>query len=228
MYPGAKQGKANDFSPVFRQIIYPVPKEREEVAMAQNLSRRYFLKLSAGAMGSVAVADMAGLGFDTTPLYAQTQTKLVKKGKEVPSVCPYCAVGCGQIVTVADGKILDIQGNYDSPINDGTLCPKGAATYQLAVNPHRWTKVKYRAPFSDRWEDMPLEKAMDMIAERFKKTRDETFIEKAKVGDKEKTVNHVLAIASLGGATIDDEWNYIHQKVMRACGVVSIENQARI
>jgi formate dehydrogenase major subunit len=158
----------------------------------------------------------------------------VKQGKEVPSVCPYCAVGCGQIVTVADGKILDIQGNYDSPINLGTLCPKGAATYQLAVNPNRWTKAKYRAPYSDHWEDIDLEQAMDMIAARVKKTRDENFIETALVEDqmdsivREKSVKQVLAIASLGGATIDDEWNYLHQKLLRTLGLVSIENQARI
>lgn len=196
--------------------------------MPHRLSRRQFLKLSTGAMGGVAAAEVAGLGFDTTRVQARTSAALIKQGKEVPSVCPYCAVGCGQIITVADGKLVDIQGNYDSPVSVGTLCPKGAATYQLAVNPHRWTKAKYRAPFSDHWEDIDLEKAMDMIAERFKKTRDENFIEKATVGDKEKTVNQVLAIASLGGATIDDEWNYLHQKLLRAAGVVSIENQARI
>jgi formate dehydrogenase major subunit len=202
--------------------------------MTDKLSRRQFLKLSAGAMGSVAASEVTGLGFDTARVRARTQTIQVKQGKEVPSVCPYCAVGCGQIVTVADNKIIDIQGNYDSPISVGTLCPKGAATYQLAVNPHRWTKAKYRAPNSDHWEDIDLETAMDMIAERVKKTRDEHFIEKATVPDqtdlvpREKTVNQLLAIASLGGATIDDEWNYIHQKLMRALGLVSIENQARI
>jgi len=196
--------------------------------MDQHMSRRQFMKLSAGAMGGVAAAELVGLGFDTTRVQARSHAVRVKEGKEVASVCPYCAVGCGQIVTVADGKIVDIQGNYDSPISVGTLCPKGAATYQLAVNPHRWTKAKYRAPNSDHWEDIDLEQAMDMIAERFKKTRDENFIEKTKVGDAEKTVNQVLALASLGGATIDDEWNYIHQKLLRATGVVSIENQARI
>jgi formate dehydrogenase major subunit len=196
--------------------------------MAQKISRRQFLKLSAGGMSAVAAAEVAGLGFNTSRVQAATKRKLIKEGKEVPSVCPYCAVGCGQIVTVADGKIIDIQGNSDSPINEGTLCPKGAATYQLAVNPHRWTKVKYRAPNATEWTDMPLEEAMDKIAQKFKETRDANFIEKTKVGEEEKTVNQVLAIASLGGATIDDEWNYIHQKLMRACGVVSIENQARI
>lgn len=196
--------------------------------MAQAISRRQFLKLSAGGMSAVAAAEVAGLGFNVAPSLAVTPKNLVKQGKEVPSVCPYCAVGCGQIVTVADGKIIDIQGNADSPINEGTLCPKGAATYQLAVNPYRWTTVKYRAPNATEWTDMPLEEAMDKIAQKFKETRDANFIEKTKVGDQEKTVNQVLAIASLGGATIDDEWNYIHQKLLRAVGIVSIENQARI
>lgn len=196
--------------------------------MSQQLSRRAFLKLSAGAMGGVIMADMVDFGVDLSSIKAEVKAQRIKQGKEFPSVCAYCAVGCGQIVTVADGKIVDIQGNYDSPINDGTLCPKGAAAYQLAVNPLRWTKAKYRAPNSDHWEEIELEKAMDMIAERMKQTRDENFIDQTKVGDQEKVVNQVLAIASLGGATIDDEWNYLHQKLLRACGVVSIENQARI
>jgi formate dehydrogenase major subunit len=195
--------------------------------MAQGISRRQFLKLSAGGMSAVAAAEVAGLGFSAVPAQAAKE-KQIKQGQEVPSVCPYCAVGCGQIVTVADGKIVDIQGNSDSPINEGTLCPKGAATFQLAVNPHRWTTVKYRAPNATEWTDMPLEEAMDKIAQKFKETRDANFIETTKIGEEEKTVNQVLAIASLGGATIDDEWNYIHQKLMRAAGVVSIENQARI
>lgn len=196
--------------------------------MAQAISRRQFLKLSAGGMSAVAAVEVAGFGFNTAPAQAATKKKQVKQGQEVPSVCPYCAVGCGQIVTVADGKIVDIQGNSDSPINEGTLCPKGAATFQLAVNPHRWTTVKYRAPNATEWTDMPLEEAMEKIAQKFKETRDANFIETTKIGEEEKTVNQVLAIASLGGATIDDEWNYIHQKLMRAAGVVSIENQARI
>ena len=196
--------------------------------MTDHLSRRQFLKLSAGAMSGATAVEVAGLRFDATPVQARNHTRQIKQGKEVPSVCPYCAVGCGQIVTVADGKIVDIQGNYDSPINEGTLCPKGAATYQLAVNPNRWTKAKYRAPYSDHWEEIDLEQAMDMVAERFKKTRDENFIEKTTIGDATKTVNQVLAISSLGGATIDDEWNYLHQKLLRAAGLVSIENQARI
>ena len=139
--------------------------------MAQRISRRQFLKLSAGAISSVAVAEAASLGFNPVGTQARIRRTRIKQGKEVPSVCPYCSVGCGQIVTVADGNIVDIQGNYDSPVNVGTLCPKGAATYQLAVNPNRWTTAKYRAPNSDHWQDIDLETAMAMIADRVWRTR---------------------------------------------------------
>ncbi|HEX2988557.1 MAG TPA: twin-arginine translocation signal domain-containing protein [Chloroflexota bacterium] len=196
--------------------------------MTRPISRRKFLKLSAGSTGAAAMVELAGLGFDAALVRAQIGTGLTKQGKEIPTVCPYCAVGCGQIATVADGKLIDRQGNPESPINEGTLCPKGAASYQLAVNSNRWTKAKYRAPGSDHWEDISLDDAMDRIARKFKETRDGNFIEQVKVGDKQKTVNQVLAVASLGGATIDDEWNYLHQKLFRAMGDVSIENQARI
>ncbi len=196
--------------------------------MADHLTRRQFLKLSGGVMGGAALSELAALGIDPTRVLAAAPPAQVKQGKQVPSVCPYCAVGCGQIITAANGKVIDIQGNADSPINQGTLCPKGAATYQLANNANRWTKAKYRAPNSDHWEDISLQEAMDKIAQKYKDTRDANFIEKVNVGGQEKTVNQVLAIASLGGATIDDEWNYLHQKLLRATGVVSIENQARI
>jgi formate dehydrogenase major subunit len=196
--------------------------------MPKSISRRQFIKLSAGALGGVAALEMVSCGLAPKPTSATRKSVSVQLGKEVPSVCPYCAVGCGQIVTVADGKILDIQGNPNSPINDGTLCPKGAAAYQLAVNPNRWTTAKYRAPFSDHWEDISLADAMERTAQHFKQTRDENFIDTVEIEGKVKTVKQVQAIASLGGATIDDEWNYIHQKLMRALGIVSIENQARI
>jgi formate dehydrogenase major subunit len=157
----------------------------------------------------------------------------VKQGKEVPSVCPYCAVGCGQIITVADGKLLDIQGNYDSPINRGTLCPKGAASFQLTVNPLRATKALYRKPGGAAWETIELGQAMDMIADRVKKTRDANFVETvtdkgADGKDVQKKANNTPAIFSLGGATMDNEWNYIQCKLMRGLGVIAIENQARI
>lgn len=110
-----------------------------------GISRRKFLKLTGGALAGAAIADAAGLGLNVQSAYAYGASVPRKVGKEVPSVCPYCAVGCGQIVTVdqASGKIIDVQGNYDSPISVGTLCPKGAATFQLIDNPLRETKVKY-------------------------------------------------------------------------------------
>ena len=200
-----------------------------------NPSRRTFLKGAAGVVSGTVFAELAGLGVDISALAAKAGDVPIKRGKEVASICPYCAVGCGQIVMVdtATGRILDIQGNPDSPISQGTLCPKGAATYQLGVNPLRWTKVKYRAPLSDHWEEKPLDWAMERIAQLVKKTRDADFNEfqempDAKGGTVRKRVMNTYAIASLGGATMDNEWNYVHQKLMHALGVVYLENQARI
>jgi formate dehydrogenase major subunit len=144
----------------------------------------------------------------------------------VPSVCPYCAVGCSQLVYVKQGKIIDIEGNYDSPINEGTLCPKGANTFQLVVNPHRVTRALYRAPFSDHWEEKPLEWIMDRVAQKVKEVRDRDFVEKLPDGT---PVNHLTTIASLGGATMDNEENYLIKKLLGGgLGIVAIENQARI
>ena len=200
-----------------------------------NPSRRTFLKGAAGVAAGTVIAELAGIGVDLSALAAKAGDVPIKRGKEVASICPYCAVGCGQIVMVdtATGRILDIQGNPDSPISQGTLCPKGAAAYQLAVNPLRWTKVKYRAPLSDHWEEKPLDWAMERIAQLVKKTRDANFNEfqempDTKGGTARKRVMNTYAIASLGGATMDNEWNYLHQKLMHALGVVYVENQARI
>ena len=143
----------------------------------------------------------------------------------VPSVCPYCAVGCGQHIYVKDGRVIDIEGNPESPINEGTLCPKGANTFQLAVNPHRVTKVMYRAPYSDHWEHRPLDWAMERITELLKETRDRDFIEQRD----ETVLNHLTSVASLGGATMDNEENYLIKKLFNGgLGIVPIENQARI
>ncbi len=142
------------------------------------------------------------------------------------SVCPYCAVGCGQLVYTKGGEIIDIEGNPRSPINEGTLCPKGADSFQLSVNPHRVTHVLYRAPYADHWEQKPLAWAMDRIARRVKETRDEGFTRQSKDG---LTLNAVHNLGTLGGATLDNEENYLIKKLFGAgLGVVSIENQARI
>jgi formate dehydrogenase major subunit len=156
------------------------------------------------------LGGLAGLGVDLAPVHAAVQKLKIGGTRAVPSVCPYCAVGCGQLVHVCDGAIVNIEGNPDSPINRGTLCPKGAATFQLVVNPLRLTNVKYRPPGGTEWQEKPLDWAMQQIAQRVQATRDATFAEFADVpgpgGEAiRKRVNHTLAIASLGGATMDNE-----------------------
>ncbi len=142
------------------------------------------------------------------------------------SVCPYCAVGCGQLIYTKRGQLIDIEGDPRSPINEGTLCPKGANAFQLAVNPHRVTQVLYRAPYSDKWETKSLDWALDRIAHKVKAARDADFITRNESG---QLLNHVKTIGTLGGATIDNEENYLIKKLFGAgLGVVSIENQARI
>jgi formate dehydrogenase major subunit len=142
------------------------------------------------------------------------------------SICPFCAVGCAQLVYAKNGKPIQIEGDPRSPINQGTLCPKGAATLGLLTAPDRLGTIKYRAPYSDRWEDRPLDWAMDRIAMLVKRTRDETFVTAMSDGT---PVNHTLAIGSLGGATLDNEENYLIKKLFGGgLGMVWIENQARV
>jgi formate dehydrogenase major subunit len=145
--------------------------------------------------------------------------------RTVGSICPYCAVGCGQLVYVKDEKIIDIEGDPASPISRGCLCPKGAATFQLVTGSHRIHNVLYRRPYATEWEVIPLEQAMDMVAERVKKARDETWEESTADGH---AVRRTLGMAHLGGATLDNEENYVIKKLFTALGMVQIENQARI
>ena len=144
----------------------------------------------------------------------------------VQSVCPYCAVGCGQLVYVKEGEITQIEGDPASPISRGRLCPKGAATRSYVMGPRREYKVKYRRPYGTRWEELSLDQAMDMIAERVIKTREETWQEK----DEEKgfLLRRTMGIANLGGATLDNEENYLIKKLCVGLGIVQVENQARI
>jgi formate dehydrogenase major subunit len=154
-----------------------------------------------------------------------TQGPRVRGATKVHSVCPYCAVGCSQLVFVKGGRVVDIEGNPESPINEGTLCPKGANTFQLVENPHRITQALYRAPYSTEWEQRPLDWIMERIAQRLKETRDRDFVE-----SRNSTVlNHLTTVASLGGATMDNEENYLIKKLFNGgLGIVAIENQARI
>src|SRR5437868_9034334 len=143
----------------------------------------------------------------------------------VPSICPYCAVGCGQRVYVKDEQVVQVEGDPDSPISRGRLCPKGAASKGLVNSPLRETKVKYRRPHGTSWEELSLEQATDMIAERFIASRRETWEDETDDG---RPLNRTLGVAFLGGATLDSEENYLIKKFFTAAGAVSIENQARI
>ena len=149
----------------------------------------------------------------------------IKGATEVHSVCPYCAVGCSQLIYTKGGKMIDIEGNPESPINNGTLCPRGSNTFQLGVNPHRIKHVMYRAPYSNKWEQKPLDWAMERIAQLTKEAREEGFIEERDG----TTLNHMTNVMSLGGATMDNEENYLIKKMLGGgLGMVAIENQARI
>jgi formate dehydrogenase major subunit len=145
------------------------------------------------------------------------------------SVCPYCAVGCAQNVYVKDEKIVQIEGDPDSPINRGRLCPKGSASKQLVTSPTRVTTVKYRRPFGTDWEDLDLDTAMEMIADRVLEARRKGWqdeVDGKRVN--RRRVNRTMGIASLGGATLDNEENYLMKKLYSALGAIQIENQARI
>lgn len=141
------------------------------------------------------------------------------------SVCPYCAVGCGQRVFVEDGKVTQVEGDPDSPISRGRLCPKGSATGELVTSPDRQTVVRYRRPYGTEWEDLDLDTALDMIADRVLKTRDETWEETDEHG---RALSRTTGIASLGGATLDNEENYLMKKLYTSLGAIQVENQARI
>src|SRR3989440_9893700 len=170
--------------------------------------------------------DLLGLGRAvTSPKTRELRPRTADAQQVVPSICPYCAVGCGQLVYVKDGEVTQIEGDPASPISRGRLCPKGSASQNYVQGPLREYKVKYRRPYGNAWEELSLEDAMDMIAERIIKTRDEHWQEENENGDPAK---RTLAIGNLGGATLDNEENYLIKKLLTALGIVQIENQARI
>jgi formate dehydrogenase major subunit len=157
----------------------------------------------------------------TEQLSARTETA----DSMARSVCPYCAVGCGQRVYVKDGRVSQIEGDPDSPVSRGRLCPKGSASRSLVTSPLRQTRVRYRRPYSTEWEDLDLDTAMDMIADRVIAARAQTWED---VDDERRPLNRTLGISSLGGATLDNEENYLIKKLFTAMGAIQIENQARI
>ena len=143
----------------------------------------------------------------------------------VKSICPYCAVGCGQEIYVRDEQVIQIEGDPDSPISRGRLCPKGSASLELVTSPHRQTRVLYRRPYATEWESLDLETATDMIADRVIESRARTWQDMDEHG---RPLRRTLGIAGLGGATLDNEENYLIKKLFTALGAIQIENQARI
>lgn len=190
-----------------------------------DVSRRDLLRLSVAGGAGTALGGLIASGVDLAPTVVKAQQLRIRDAKVTPSVCPFCAVGCATLVHTVNGQIVNIEGDPRSPHNEGTLCPKGAATFQLHINPNRPVQVLHRAPGAADWEVWDLNRAMDRVAELVKTTRDETFIERLANG---KLVNATTAMFSLGGATLDIEFNHIHQKLLRGLGIVAIENQARI
>jgi formate dehydrogenase major subunit len=149
----------------------------------------------------------------------------ITKAAITTSICPYCGVGCGLVAYTKNGKLVDVEGDPDHPINEGTLCSKGQAVFEVVTSPRRLKKVKYRAPGSDHWEEKPLDWAMQTLAQRVKATRDSSFITKSPSG---VTVNRTETLAAIGGAAINNEECYLMVKLARALGIVYLEHQARL
>jgi len=192
-----------------------------------NLSRRDFFKV--GAAGGAAASI---LGFDLAPAYAQLRELKIARATETRSTCPYCAVSCGIIIYTLGDKaknvtpqVIHVEGDPDHPINRGTLCPKGASLEQDILNPRRLLKPQVRRPGGTDWEDITWDDALNEIAQRVKKSRDETFVETDAQGH---TVNRCEGIAFTGGCTDTNEFNFLAVKAMRSLGVCYIENQARV
>jgi formate dehydrogenase major subunit len=164
--------------------------------------------------------DPLGLGRSVQSEHSRTlKPRIDDADRTVRSICPYCAVGCAQLVYVKDDEVTHIEGDPASPISRGRLCPKGSASQNYVQSPLREYKVKYRRPYGTRWEELPLEDAMEMIADRVVQSREQNWDERN---------NRTMAIANLGGATLDNEENYLIKKLLTSLGVVQVENQARI
>ncbi len=201
-----------------------------------DVSRRDFLKITGGT----AIAGAVGISIEAKDANAAAGLR-TKDAKVTTTVCPYCSVGCSILVHTKDGKVINTEGDAESPINEGALCPKGASLYELANNPYRLKTPLYRAPGASEWKEVEWDWALDQIARRIKDTRDRTFKATSKIKVKEKgpdgkdvevekefVVNRTDGIAHVGSAALDNEECYLIQKLTRSWGLVWIEHQARI
>jgi len=192
-----------------------------------QMTRRDFVKIGAVSAGALGTTP---LGFDLAEAVQVKQNLRIDGAKEVHSLCPYCAVGCSIIAFTKDdgqghAKLLQIEGDPDSPVNEGRLCPKGATSMQLAVSTRRVEKPLYRAPGSDKWQEISWDEMLDRLARRIKESRDATFVTQDGKGN---TVNRCEGVAFAGGAAFSSEEGYFAAKLMRTLGVIYIEQQARV
>jgi formate dehydrogenase major subunit len=202
--------------------------------MGMSVSRRDFFKFSGSGLAA------ATLGLNLAPIEARADELPIRFAKETTTICPYCAVGCGMIVHTLGGHVVNVEGDPDHPINEGSLCPKGSSVFQLRDNVARVTKPMYRAAGATEWKEVSWEWSIEEIAKRVKKNRDATFMATSKIKIKEKvgavevdkeivaTVNRTMGMASVGSAALDNEECYLYQKFLRGLGLVYIEHQARI
>jgi formate dehydrogenase major subunit len=191
-----------------------------------EVTRRDFLKVGAAS----AAVGITSLGFDVAAAVQVKQSFRIEGAKEAHSLCPYCAVGCSILAYTkqdarGDTRLLQIEGNPDSPVNEGRLCPKGATSMQLAVSSRRVAKPLYRAPGSDKWQEIGWDQMLDRLTQRIKESRDATFVTQDANGN---TVNRCEGVAFAGGAAFSSEEGYFATKLMRALGVVHLEQQARV
>jgi formate dehydrogenase major subunit len=187
-----------------------------------GITRRTFIKGLGSGITALSLTDviLTRSGWAGAVHPAKT-----KDTKVTTSICPYCGVGCGLIANTKGGKLINVEGDPDHPINQGTLCSKGQAVFEVVTSPRRLTKVKYRAPGSDHWEEKPLDWAINTLAQRIKATRDKDFITKAPNG---VVVNRTETLASIGGAALNNEECYLLSKLSRSLGIVYLEHQARL
>lgn len=190
----------------------------------KKITRREFIQISGGTLAGFALSGC--LGINMMPIQEKVNGLRILHARQTTTICPYCAVGCGIIVHTVKGKVINTEGDPDHPINEGSLCSKGMAVYQISHNnPNRLTNPLYRPPYGTEWEEVSWDFALDKIASRIKETRDKTF---ETTNNKNLIVNRTMGIASLGSAALDNEECYIYQKLLRSLGIVYVEHQARI
>lgn len=201
-----------------------VRKDDESPSNASQLSRREWLKKSAGGCAGLALASLV----DLPAVRASTQNLKLSKVNEFTTSCNFCSCGCGMIASVRDGKLIAMEGDYDHIVNRGSLCVKGISMFATHASPNRLAKPKYRASGSDHWEEISWETAIDKVAQKIRKTRDVTWVTTEKLGDAAVPVNRTDAIAFMGGAQNTNEECYLFQKAARLLGMPFVEHQARL